>query len=356
MRVWLSSWKQSVCVCVYLKPRRMRLRADSVSSAAPPLSSGLPCTWNRTTTADGTFPETQSKSNTIFKNSSIRGSSYSLIVCGQMWWGLVWISCCNWVHGHHRRYIYIYFFNVFLDHYQRKSSNLVWLTSYIIDKHIFITYNHHVAPLGAAGCSLLVVLESATVCCSVSLTPTSYFFPLVLLLPHLSRLSFPAHHKWTAASPALPAQTRSDLVKHVPLTHLNSPRYYFLTWALLRSSSSSSSSSFLLCLLTLALCLTRFSCSRGRSCSSWTLLLSSRNSGQNFNSSLNTDIYMHRDNAHILSHAVRHSLNHTLVHTKKTQPGLLWRCMGPAPCVFPECAGPVQVGCLSAGRVAWRSW
>lgn len=72
---------------------------------------------------------------------------------------------------------------------------------------------------------------------------------------------------------------------------------YFLTWARLLASSSSSSS-FLLCRRTRALCLTRFSCSRGRSCSSWTLLLSSWNSGQNLSNSVNTDIYTCREKAH----------------------------------------------------------
>lgn len=69
-----------------------------------------------------------------------------------------------------------------------------------------------------------------------------------------------------------------------------------LTWALLLSisSSASCSSSLLRCLLTLALCLARFSCSRGRSCSFWTRLLSSWNSGQSFRSSLNTDVCTHR--------------------------------------------------------------
>lgn len=73
-------------------------------------------------------------------------------------------------------------------------------------------------------------------------------------------------------------------------------RCHFLTWALLLPLffSSSSSSSLLLCLLTLALCLTRFSCSRGISCSSWMLLISSWNSGQNFSNSSNTDIYGQR--------------------------------------------------------------
>lgn len=46
-----------VCVCVYLRLWRMRLLADSVSSAAPPLSSELPYTWSRTTTTEETFPE-----------------------------------------------------------------------------------------------------------------------------------------------------------------------------------------------------------------------------------------------------------------------------------------------------------
>lgn len=42
----------------YLRLWRMRL--PSVSSAAPPLSSELPCIWSRTTTTVGTFPESQS--------------------------------------------------------------------------------------------------------------------------------------------------------------------------------------------------------------------------------------------------------------------------------------------------------
>lgn len=47
-------------MCVYLRLWRGRLPADSVSSAAPLLSSELPCTWSRTTTTEGTFPEIQS--------------------------------------------------------------------------------------------------------------------------------------------------------------------------------------------------------------------------------------------------------------------------------------------------------
>lgn len=47
-------------VCVYREPWRRRLQADSVSAAAPLPSSGLPCTWNRTTTTEGTCPEIQS--------------------------------------------------------------------------------------------------------------------------------------------------------------------------------------------------------------------------------------------------------------------------------------------------------
>lgn len=59
--------QREVCVCVYLRLWRTRLPADSVSSAASPLSSEPPCTWSRTTTTEGTFPEIQSKSNVIRK-------------------------------------------------------------------------------------------------------------------------------------------------------------------------------------------------------------------------------------------------------------------------------------------------
>lgn len=117
-----------------------------------------------------------------------------------------------------------------------------------------------------------------------------------------------------------------------------------LTWALLLSSSSS----FLLSLLTRAVCLLRFCCSRGRSCSSWVPFLSSWNSGQNFNSRLNTDICVETE-------WVYRANNKSRKHTH-TQPAPLWRCMDPAPSFSPESAAPVRERCLPAGQGAWRSW
>ncbi len=64
---WETKGGVCVCVCVYLRLWRTRLPADSVSSAAPPLSSELPCTWSSTTTTEGAFPEIQSNLTWLVK-------------------------------------------------------------------------------------------------------------------------------------------------------------------------------------------------------------------------------------------------------------------------------------------------
>ena len=219
--------------------------------------------------------------------------SFSFLVCGWNWWGLVWVSCCNWVFLHHCSF----YFNILcsLIVIKRKSFDLVWLLSFDtfytnIFSSTFIMCPHY------GHCFLLAVWESAP--CTGSSAAVFHHLAFVLLL-HLHHQSLPPLQNWSLASPALPLQeVRLNTVSfYLSFIALYSLRInHLLTWAFLLSSSSSS---ILLCLRTLALCLTRFSCSRGRSCSSWTLLLSSWNSGQNFSSSLNTDIYVQRQRTYM---------------------------------------------------------
>lgn len=183
----------------------------------------------------------------------------------------------------------------------------------------------------------------------MSLTLASYFFPLVLLLlPRLPRPSFPAHRNWTVASPALPAQTRSDLVKRVPLAHLYPPRVlphvsspplvlllFFLLFSPLSPHSGSVFDAFLLQqrkeLLPLDVA---------------AQLSKLRPKLQQFAE--------HRHlHAHILSRAVRHSVNQTLVRThKKNTTWASLKMYGPSSLRFSRmcwaCSGGMSI-CRAGG-------
>lgn len=137
----------------------MRLLADSVSSAAPPLSSELPYTWSRTTTTEETFPEL--KYNVIRKTVQLQerlSPLQSAVGPDEALFGLhavIEFILCTAVSD----------FNMCSHSYQRKSFNLLWLHHMIHLTQTHLRLYFHVSPLGTAftGCvgvsTLLCVLD-----------------------------------------------------------------------------------------------------------------------------------------------------------------------------------------------------